>query len=190
MGGNLINQYASYYETYSNPLQCRVIKEAGAFSFSGTVYCCLTTFRDRIYFEKIEDASERGWKSVMPSGLTSITMRAAMEPLQALLALAAVVEFVVRFPFALLACLALYLHNCDGISLNKTFFSVVVHLCVGEVVTFMTAINSIQNMYYNLFNSPIISSSRNYDIASCFTNVDETIRNYQSDKYYYVVDSD
>jgi hypothetical protein len=152
--------YQSYYETYSNPFQEKVIKQA-LISFSGVLFCCLTTLREQVYFERREeDQTQLRWKYVRtPSDAISIPMRIAMEPIYALLALAAAVEFVVRLPFCALAGLFFLCADWADIKFNKYVGEILMSVIFGEVVLGVTVIASVQAIYFNLFNSSILRRS-------------------------------
>jgi hypothetical protein len=150
--------YQSYYEICSNPFQQKVIKRAWS-SFSGVLFCYLTTLRERVYFEREKD-DEQGlqWKLVTtPSDAISIPMRIAMEPIYALLALAAAVEFAVRLPFCALAGLFLLCATCADINYNQYVEYVIISGIWGEIVLAATVVASVQAIYFNLFNSSIVT---------------------------------
>jgi hypothetical protein len=161
--------YQSYYEICSNPFQEKVIKQALS-SFSGVLFCCLTTLRERVYFERDED-DEQGlqWKLVTtPSDAISIPMRIAMEPIYALLALAAAVEFVVRLPFCALAGLVCLCVRSADIKCNEYIRDVILSVVWGEIVLAATVVASVQAIYFNLFNSSIVTKLNFLDMKELF----------------------
>jgi hypothetical protein len=164
--------YQSYYETYSNPFQEQVIKQALS-SFSGVLFCCLTTLRERVYFERQEGHTlGLQWKLVTtPSDAISIPMRIAMEPIYALLALAAAVEFAVRLPFCALAGLFFLCVRSADIKCNEYIRDVILSVVWGEIVLAATVVASVQAIYFNLFNSSILRESALADVKGVFEDM-------------------
>jgi hypothetical protein len=157
-----------YYAMYSNPFKEDVIKEAFS-SFSGVLYCCLTTLRDGIYYEQRPGNWSNSLIPITPSEITSLLTRVGMTPVYALLALAATVEFAVRLPFVIvIALFSYFLVNCAGVEFSRSAKIGLVYMVSGECALFGAIIGSIQSVYSNLFDSPIAKSQRLIDPVVIF----------------------
>lgn len=127
-------------------------------SCSGTAYCYLTAFRDSMYFKKVDNQ----FRYEVPSPIDSFATQLVMEPLYLLLAVAAVVETVVRVPlmFVGLAIGTPMMLLIDGDRAPKSTLTLRVQdLLSGMSITSIFVIASCRVLFYNIYNTPIILSN-------------------------------
>jgi hypothetical protein len=166
---NSEDTYKKFLNFYEGPCQSKL--KAMAFrSFTGVLYCSLTALRDSFYFETSE-ASFSGLASFTPSTCTSLGIRFFMEPLYALLAVASLVELVVRIPLATIMLFFIGLEACSVLNIRerlpRAISLVLVQNLLGVLTAAAAVINNVGAIFFNLFNAPILETTLSYsDIFS------------------------
>lgn len=161
--------YRECLSFYDRP--CLFKMEKATFrSFSGVLYCCLTDLRESIYFKINGNSEDRDVEQLtlsMPSTCTSFATRLIMEPLYILLAVASIVELVVRIPLGLIAVGLMKLHELlFGFEcMSDWFFCIVGNAAMGIPAALAAAINSVAAIFFNLFDAPIVETTSTYPAA-------------------------
>jgi hypothetical protein len=162
-------RYQEFLNFYESPCQSK-LKAMVFRSFTGVLYCSLTALRDSLYFERIVD-SDSGLASFTPSTCTSLGVRFLMESLYALLAVASLVELVVRIPLATITLVFAAFGNCSGLTKWEWVPDGIVRVLADNIwgvpAAALAVINNVGAIFFNLFNAPILETTLSYpDIFS------------------------